>query len=97
MPVPFAYFHATKLLLLSALGFLSYSLVEVTEAHGHSAYSLLLSLVVFVVISGTSAQDALRFDERVRSDSISAGSSALNRHARCSTPLGWLRLDGSAT
>jgi len=34
MPVPFAYFHATKLLLLTALSIISYSLVEIVESPG---------------------------------------------------------------
>ena len=55
MPVPFAYFHATKLLLLSALGIISYSLILI-EVHVEEAsrmlWTELLSLGVFVIISG---------------------------------------------
>lgn len=40
MPVPFAYFHATKLLLLSSLSIVSYSLVEVIEEKDRSVWGM---------------------------------------------------------
>jgi len=52
MPVPFAYFHATKLLLLSSLSIVSYSLVQLVEHEDQSLGSLAISLAVFTVISG---------------------------------------------
>jgi len=52
MPVPFAYFHATKLLLLSALLIVSYSLVEIDITPGSGFWNLIISMVVFTVISG---------------------------------------------
>ena len=52
MPVPFAYFHATRILLLSALLFLGYALVEVEEATEPTLAKMIISLVVYSVISG---------------------------------------------
>jgi len=63
MPVPYAYFHATKLLLLSALMIISYSLIEeevrfdIVEDDTpiflrRDEWNLVISLAVYVVISG---------------------------------------------
>jgi len=52
MPVPFAYFHATKLLLLSALAIVSYSLVEIELSAGYGNWNIVISITVFTVIAG---------------------------------------------